>query len=124
VTKLGSESPQTEIGPVRACQWCRRPVQQPKVGRPRKFCKRSCRQRDFEARTKAAAHGLDEHELVMTRSELESLKDQLYVLRCAVEDVERDRSAAGADGLSTRELAESLAWLLDAAKPLSQALST
>jgi hypothetical protein len=48
----------------------------------------------------------------VTREELEGLRDRLYVLQCAVEDVERD--LAGSDDADDRERA--FAWLLDAAK--------
>ena len=88
------------------------------MGRPREFCKRSCRQRDFEARTRAAIHGLDEHDLIVARSELERVRDELYVLQCAVEDVERDLPAAS----DMSELREALEWLLAAARPLRDAL--
>ena len=57
--------------------------------------------------------GLGEGELVVTREELESLRDRLYVLECAVEDVERDLAERG-DDPEDRERA--FAWLLDAAK--------
>ena len=50
----------------------------------------------------------------MTRHELDVLHDQLYVLEAAIEDVERDR--AQADG--AEDLAESLEWLLEAARPV------
>jgi hypothetical protein len=60
--------------------------------------------------------GLGEHELVMTRTELESIRDRLYVLACAVEDVERD---VGAE-TPPAELREAFDWLLDAAKQTLQ----
>jgi hypothetical protein len=42
----------------------------------------------------------------------------VYVLRCAIDDVERD--LAWPDGrTSAAELRSALAWLLDAARPLS-----
>jgi ParB-like chromosome segregation protein Spo0J len=59
-------------------------------GRPQVFCKASCKQRDYEARRRAAELGLGEHELVVTRAELDSLRDRLYVLACVLEDVQRD----------------------------------
>ena len=58
------------------------------AGRPRRYCRQSCRQRDYEARRRSAELGLSEGELVVTRAELESVRDRLYVLLCAVEDVE------------------------------------
>jgi hypothetical protein len=83
-------------------------------GRPRLYCRGSCRQRDYEARRRAVELGLGEHELVVTRDELERVRDRLYVLQCAVEDVERDLARgedAEADGTE-----RALQWLLDAAK--------
>ena len=50
----------------------------------------------------------------MARSDLDRLRDDLYVLQAAVEDVERDLAAdPDAD-----ELRDAVAWLLDAARPL------
>jgi hypothetical protein len=73
------------------CEWCRRPVIQiPGRGRPRKYCKRSCRQRDFEARQLAAVRGLDENEILLARSSLNELKDEIYILSCALIDAEVD----------------------------------
>jgi hypothetical protein len=63
---------------------------------------------------------LGEHELVVARSELESVRDRLYVLACAVEDVERDVTA----GTPEAEIREALAWLLDAAKQAAAAVGT
>ena len=77
------------------------------------YCRPSCRQRDYEARRRADELGLDEHELVVTPSELETLRDRLYVLQCAVDDVERDLAAAPDD---PEELQRALVWLLEAAK--------
>ena len=52
----------------------------------------------------------------MTRDELDRLRDDLYVLECAVEDVERDLAeASGPD-----DVADALQWLLTNAKPLQQ----
>jgi hypothetical protein len=86
------------------------------TGRPRRYCRAVCRQRDFEARQRAAEVGLTETELVMTRSQLDELYDQLYVLEAAVEDVERD---LGSGLPSKQDYADAVAWLLQAAKPLA-----
>jgi hypothetical protein len=85
-----------------------------KTGRPRQFCRRSCRQRDFEARERAKAHGLDETELIMTRAELEDLRDKLFVLRCAVQDVERDLTASR----TLTSYKDAVRWLIESAEPL------
>lgn len=51
----------------------------------------------------------------MTRTELEELRDALYVVEAAVEDVDRDLAAAGDD---QDEVRRSLDWLLQAVRPL------
>lgn len=54
---------------------------------------------------------------MVTKASLDDLHDELYVLACAVEDVERDLAAI--DGLpSPEELRRAVDWLLDAARPL------
>ena len=50
----------------------------------------------------------------MTRAELDSLRDQLYMLEAAVEDVERDLAASP----TTQDLCDALDWLIEAARPL------
>jgi len=50
---------------------------------------------------------------VVARTELEGVRDRLYVLRCAVEDVERDLAECADD---PDDLRRALEWLLDAAR--------
>jgi hypothetical protein len=105
----------TKVGSGRRCGWCGRPIADSGgFGRPRRFCRPSCRQRAYEARRRAAEVGLSEAELVVARSQLEELHDRLYVLECAVEDVERDLTPSA----SRDEYREAVEWLLDAARPL------
>lgn len=58
--------------------------------------------------------GLGEAELIVTRQALDELRDKLYVLEAAVEDVERDLQSAEAE----QDLRDALEWLLEAARPL------
>jgi hypothetical protein len=84
------------------------------VGRPRRYCRRSCRQRDYEARRRASELGLGESELILARHQFDAVADALFVLEAAIEDVEGDLSRSA-------ELADyraAVTWLLDAAKPL------
>ena len=76
---------------TQGCRWCGRPfAESTGAGRPRQYCKQACRQRDYEARRRAAELGLGEHELVVTRAELEALRDRMFVLERTVEDAEID----------------------------------
>jgi hypothetical protein len=69
------------------------------------------------ARQRARELELSEDELVIARSQLDDLHDELYVLACAVDDAERDLEAAGSRATVT-ELRDIVRWLLDAARPL------
>lgn len=107
------------------CRWCRRALpERTGPGRPREFCSGRCRQWDWVARHRAAELELNENELVVARSELDALHDELYVLACAVDDVERDLGRDLEHGVNGRraptaqELTDALAWLLQAARPL------
>ena len=68
------------------------------------------------SRQRAAELELSERELVITRDELDRLHDELYVLACAVDDVERELAARGRT--TVRTLEDNLSWLLEAARPL------
>jgi len=80
------------------CLWCgRRFTPTAGAGRPRRYCKRSCRQRDYESRRRAAELGLSEDELILTRQELNEIRDRLFVLSETINDVERDLTDDDAD---------------------------
>lgn len=67
------------------------------------------------AQQRSAELQLNEHELVIARSELDMLHDDLYVLACAVDDTERDL-AEGEHNVA--DLRSVISWLLAAARPL------
>ncbi len=69
------------------------------------------------AHERADELNLSDHELVITRSELDSLHDDLYVLACAIEDTERDLAALDGEP-SGRDLRRMLDWLVESARPL------
>jgi hypothetical protein len=103
---------------VRRCRWCGRPfavVSGP--GRPREYCRRSCRQRDYEARRRSADLGIGDAQLVVARADLDALHDRLYELEAAIEDVDRDLAAADPPG--ERDYREALDWLLSVARPFA-----
>ncbi len=113
MTNVADEQP-----PQRSrCRWCRRVLPMQKMGRPRVFCSHACRQWDWVGRQRARELQLNEHELIVTKAALDELHDELYVLACAVNDVERDIATLGKRPAVT-ELTEMLSWLLEAARPI------
>ena len=99
------------------CRWCRRVLPTQTLGRPRQFCSQACRQWDWVGRQRARELQLNEHELIITKSELDQLHDELYVLACAVEDVERDLAASGKHPPAS-DVTAMLQWLLEASRPI------
>lgn len=73
------------------CGWCGRSLDstQPK-GRPRVYCKDSCRQRAYELRRRQRAGTLSAEEIPVPISRWRELQDRLWELSAAVEDVEND----------------------------------
>lgn len=59
-------------------------------GRPRKYCRRSHRQRAYEARLLGERMGLGTGEALVSYDALRGLNDRLYALETALADVERD----------------------------------
>ena len=113
MTKSAVGQGEREIVP---CGWCRLPVTPGEgPGRPRRFCKRSCRQRDFEARQRAARHGVDEKDLIVARRDVDRLHDEIFVLSCAVADAEADLR----DAESLADLRLIVTSLLAAAREVS-----
>jgi len=101
------------------CRWCRNPLPATSgAGRRREFCSQGCRQWDWVSRQRASELALSEDELVITRTERDKLRDQIFVLRCAVQDVEQDLDPS--IDPTTRDFKAALSWLLDAARPLVQ----
>ncbi len=100
------------------CRWCRRALPaRTGRGRRREFCSARCRQWDWVSRQRAPELELSDGELVIAKATLDEFHDELYVLACAVDDVERDLAAAGPKPTAA-ELRQALDWLLTAAKPL------
>ena len=83
-------------------------------GRPQVFCRQACRQAAYVAGRRRDELGLSESELIVARQELDELRDKLYVLEAAVEDVERDL----AEAVDEQDVREALEWILSAARPL------
>ena len=104
-------------GTDKRCRWCRHVLTASTgPGRPKEFCSQRCRQWDWVSRQRASELALSENELVMTRDELDALKDQIYVLHCALNDVQTDLASPR----QTKEsLMEMLGWLIQAADPIA-----
>lgn len=66
------------------------------MGRKPKYCRRSCRQRAFEARHRGQQLGVADDELVITRNELDDVNDRLF----EVSVVARDAQLQLDDGLA------------------------
>ena len=105
----------TELAGLERCEWCGRGLPaRSGPGRPRRFCRQACRQAAYVAGQRRADLGLSESELIVTRAALDDLRDKLYVLEAAVEDVERDLPEAEGE----QDLRDALDWLLQATRPL------
>lgn len=73
------------------------------------------------ARKLAAAHGLGDDDLIVSRTQVEELQSRVYCLRAAIEDVDRDlRSGGGKAAARRADLREALDWLLENAEPVAQ----
>ncbi len=68
------------------------------------------------ARKLAAAHGLGDDDLIVSRTQLEELQSRVYCLQAALEDVERDL-AVSSDPVDLRD---ALKWLQDNAAPVAE----
>lgn len=103
----------------RRCRWCRHVLASATgPGRPKEFCSQRCRQWDWVSRQRATELALSENQLVLTRDELDALKDQIYVLHCALHDV---RNELAGPKQTKEALLEMLGWLIDAGEPIAAA---
>ncbi len=78
------------------------------MGRRRRYCKQSCRQRAYEQRHNLAGTALPVGAVVLTAEDAEAHADRAFALRCAAEDV----ATAVADGAGADELGPLCAELL------------
>ena len=90
-------------------------------GRPRRYCRQGCRQQAHLARKLAAAHGLGDDDVIISRPTLDELQSRLYCLQAALEDVDRDLTVlAKAKVDDARELRQILTWLIENAAPAAE----
>lgn len=105
---------------TRSCEWCGGgfPVET-HPGRPRRYCRASHRQRAYEARREAQRRGLAPDEVLITKRAWHQLRDSLYRLETAAEDVAIDLQA----GRPTKaDYVEALAHLSNAVRQLQEVL--
>lgn len=95
-----------------ACGWCGREVVSEGPGRNRKYCRRSCRQRAYEARAALAGTSLAPDSVVLTAAEADALGERMFEVRCAAEDVQ----TAVAEGATVDELADLAERLVETAR--------
>lgn len=85
------------------------PVVEVSIGRPRQFCRRSCRQRAYEARRRGAELGLGDEDLVVTRNELFDARDRLV----EITDAMREASDSLDDGVRAERVLRRLLDQID-----------
>lgn len=79
------------------CGSCGKPLCSQRIGRPKKYCGSTCKQRAYEDRKTAEAGGVPEGATVLTAEQVQAFGDALFALQCGVEDV----VSAAEDGQST-----------------------
>ncbi len=84
------------------CAWCGKSIEAGTRGRRRKYCSQACRQRAYEQRNNLANTNIPIEAVVLTPEQAEQLKDQLFEVRCAAEDIRE----AIKDGASAEEISE------------------
>ena len=77
--------------PRKRCDWCGAGFAANNgPGRPSRYCRRSHRQRAYEARQLAVAHQLGADDVLVSASLLADLQDAVYLIEAALEDIDRD----------------------------------
>lgn len=100
------------------CAWCGGVIEAtPGPGRPARYCRRSHRQRAYEARREAERRGLGPDEVLLNRHTWERLRDALYRLEAAATDVALD---VGAGKATKADYVEALAYLTAAVRDLQE----
>lgn len=94
------------------CGWCGREITDVGLGRRRRYCRQSCRQRAYEQRATVRGTSLHPDSVVLTAQEATELRDRLYEVRCAAEDI----ATAVDEGAQSTELDELCQALMRAAR--------
>lgn len=99
--------------PAGRCLWCGRELPSAgSVGRRRRYCAQSCRQRAYENRNALERGALPADAVVLSVDERNDLADRLYQVRCAAEDV----ATAVGEGAARGDLVALVGELVAAAR--------
>ncbi|WP_128889861.1 hypothetical protein [Corynebacterium pelargi] len=98
------------------CIWCAKPMEPNSRGRRRKYCSHACRQRAYEQRSGRQGQRLPVDAVVLSAQKASGLKDALFELRCAAEDI----ATAAQEGASSEELSALCDELVSLAKQIEQ----
>ncbi|MFE3289249.1 hypothetical protein [Rhodococcus sp. NPDC059234] len=91
-----------------SCVWCGRQVPDIGIGRRRRYCRQSCRQRAYEQRAAVRGTSIAPDSMVLTAVEATAVMDRMFEVRCAAEDV----ATAATEGASPDEIATLCATLV------------
>lgn len=94
------------------CAWCGRDVPDAGVGRRRRYCRQSCRQRAYEQRAAVRGTAIAADSTVLTATEAAAMLDRMFEVRCAAEDV----ATAAAEGADAHEISGLCATLVHLAR--------
>ena len=86
------------------------------LGRRRKYCSQSCKQRAYEQRNNLANTNIPADAVIITPHVAETLRDRLYEVRCGAEDI----LTAVQEGADAGELAELAAELVELTRSTEQ----
>lgn len=99
------------------CEWCGKSIElNVGQGRKRKYCGPSCKQRAYEQRVLLAGTGVDADSVILSKKRVDEIRDQLFELRCAAEDI----SVAAAEGADEDDLRLLCDELVDLARRLEK----
>ncbi|GAB2514772.1 hypothetical protein CATRI_06455 [Corynebacterium atrinae] len=102
---------------VLTCAWCGREINRSGRGRPRKYCSVSCKQRAYEQRNNVTGTTIPQNAVIIHPDRVDTLRDSLFELRCAAEDV-ATAASEGADPDEINDLCTELVQLARAIEKL------
>ncbi|QGU01966.1 hypothetical protein CKALI_05480 [Corynebacterium kalinowskii] len=107
---IASATTHAGAGKPATCAWCGKTIEAGGRGRPKKYCSHSCRQRAYEQRNNVAGTSIPAEAVILRPEKVAQLKDSLFELRCAAEDV-ATAASEGANAEEMRQLCEDLVEL-------------